>query len=191
MVSNCRICGEKAYVIFNFVTYQWYKCPYCGFCFSSTMIESGKEAIEQSYRQFYESPQQMKPLSGQDPRKLKMWRKTLDIVDKSITKLNERKLLDIGCGIGLFCNIAREKQWIAQGLDISEARTEYARSTFGLNVSTGTIEEVNFPPRVSMLSQCGMLLSILKNLGGQLLKSIEFSNQNVCFLPVHRMLIIL
>jgi SAM-dependent methyltransferase len=51
------------------------------------------------------------------------------------------RLLDIGCGTGLFLAVARRRGWQPFGVDASEAATEHARSHFGLDVWIGEFED--------------------------------------------------
>ena len=54
------------------------------------------------------------------------------------------RLLDIGCAVGFFLEVAKENEWDAFGVDLSEFASNYARKR-GLNVFTGDVTEANFP----------------------------------------------
>src|SRR4030042_3840859 len=58
---------------------------------------------------------------------------------------NGGKILDVGCGIGLFLKLARENEWEAYGVDISNEDVKYAREKFRLNVHLGGLIEANYP----------------------------------------------
>jgi SAM-dependent methyltransferase len=47
------------------------------------------------------------------------------------------RLLDIGCGTGLFLAVARRRGWVPFGVDECPEATRYAREHFGLDVQTG------------------------------------------------------
>jgi SAM-dependent methyltransferase len=47
------------------------------------------------------------------------------------------RLLDVGCGTGLFLAVARRRGWQVTGVDASEDATRYARERFALDVQTG------------------------------------------------------
>jgi SAM-dependent methyltransferase len=47
------------------------------------------------------------------------------------------RLLDIGCGTGLFLAVARRRGWQPFGIDESNEATHYAKTRFGLDVHTG------------------------------------------------------
>ncbi len=53
------------------------------------------------------------------------------------------RLLDVGCGIGLFIKIAGDRGWSVHGCDISPADIEYARKHWHLDVSLGDIRQAS------------------------------------------------
>jgi hypothetical protein len=66
------------------------------------------------------------------------------------------RLLDIGCGTGLFLAVARRRGWEPYGVDDCGAATAHARDHFGLEVWDGQFTD--FAARAacaSMRSRCG------------------------------------
>jgi 2-polyprenyl-3-methyl-5-hydroxy-6-metoxy-1,4-benzoquinol methylase len=58
----------------------------------------------------------------------------------------DKKLLDIGSGLGVFLRIARENGWEPYGVEISGGGVKYAKEVFGLkNIFKGYLEESEFP----------------------------------------------
>lgn len=55
------------------------------------------------------------------------------------------RLLDVGSGYGYFRAAARDKGWIAEGLDVSEHACARAHATFGLETHVGTIDDLEVP----------------------------------------------
>jgi 2-polyprenyl-3-methyl-5-hydroxy-6-metoxy-1,4-benzoquinol methylase len=53
------------------------------------------------------------------------------------------RLLDVGCGTGLFLAVARRRGWSVLGLDESEEATRHARSEFDLDVREGDFTELH------------------------------------------------
>ncbi len=47
------------------------------------------------------------------------------------------RILDVGCGTGLFLSVARRRGWTPAGVDASVEATQFARDRFGLDVETG------------------------------------------------------
>ena len=56
------------------------------------------------------------------------------------------RLLDVGCALGDFVEVARDLGWDAEGIEISAYAAAQAQAR-GLRVHTGTLEEVDLPQR--------------------------------------------
>jgi len=54
-------------------------------------------------------------------------------------------LLDVGCGTGVFLDIARKAGWEVSGIDSSRYVVECAKRNFGVQVRHGLAEEILFP----------------------------------------------
>lgn len=55
------------------------------------------------------------------------------------------RLLDIGCGTGIFCDLARPFGWMPEGLDDAETARAFARERYGLEVRPGNFECLDLP----------------------------------------------
>jgi ubiquinone/menaquinone biosynthesis C-methylase UbiE len=55
------------------------------------------------------------------------------------------KLLDVGCYTGFFLEIARERGWEAEGVELSGWAAHHAREVLKLKVFHGTLQEAKFP----------------------------------------------
>jgi 2-polyprenyl-3-methyl-5-hydroxy-6-metoxy-1,4-benzoquinol methylase len=55
------------------------------------------------------------------------------------------RLLDVGCGSGLYLHAFQRLGWEACGVEISAPVAEQARQTLGLRIFTGVLEEARFP----------------------------------------------
>lgn len=83
-------------------------------------------------------------------------------------RLKPGKVLDLGCGIGLFLLLAREKGWEVQGVEVSRLAAEMARSHYGLPVREGGIEGVSFPEETFDLVTLWNVLDFLSDPKGVL-----------------------
>lgn len=66
--------------------------------------------------------------------------------------------LDVGCSMGIVLDQLRRRGWTPYGVDVSAYATEYARREFGLDVFTGTLDDVDLPP--DSVDLATMLLTI-------------------------------
>lgn len=57
----------------------------------------------------------------------------------------EGRLLDVGCGAGLFLDAARERGYQAAGVDLSPVPAAYARDELGLDVTVGSLYSYGAP----------------------------------------------
>lgn len=55
------------------------------------------------------------------------------------------RVLDIGCALGFFPDMARAEGWETVGIELSEFAAQWARDKFGLDVRTGTLLNANLP----------------------------------------------
>jgi len=55
------------------------------------------------------------------------------------------RLLDVGCGRGLFLRLARDEGWSVAGVEVAHYAAELGRRRLGLDITTGTLEETEFP----------------------------------------------
>lgn len=144
---ECPLCGDKHFNIFYHTTssagYSIVQCSKCDFLYRNPTY--GTKRLKQVYNQGY-----LNFLSGsyQSGRK-EMYKKKLDQIglDKITQNFTRRRLLDIGCGHGLFLTCARELGWEPYGLDFAEDCIKYARENFDLgNVAVGNLEDNSFEP---------------------------------------------
>ena len=55
------------------------------------------------------------------------------------------RLLDIGCNLGFFLNVAREEGFSVAGVELNRDCAEYARNTFHIEVFSDLVERVGLP----------------------------------------------
>jgi len=58
-----------------------------------------------------------------------------------------RSILEIGCATGALLSVFASEGWRAVGVEIGPSMATYARSTFGLDIRTGTIESAGLEAR--------------------------------------------
>src|SRR5947209_8156890 len=67
-------------------------------------------------------------------------------VQRPVPAGRPRRLLDLGCWLGLLLDEARGRGWAATGVEPSERAAAFARETFGLDVRTAGVLEAELPP---------------------------------------------
>jgi len=80
-----------------------------------------------------------------DENTMRLYRQFLSRVERGCHS-GGRRMLDVGCATGAFCAAARDAGWQVSGIEIGVASAMYARDTFGLDVSTGSVYDVEFLP---------------------------------------------
>jgi spore coat polysaccharide biosynthesis predicted glycosyltransferase SpsG/SAM-dependent methyltransferase len=56
------------------------------------------------------------------------------------------RILDVGCAMGFFLDLARSRGWETQGIEISEFASRWARENLSLDVITGSFLNLELPP---------------------------------------------
>jgi SAM-dependent methyltransferase len=60
--------------------------------------------------------------------------------------LTRPRILDIGCGVGLFLHRAEEAGMRVRGIELSASAVDYARTNYRLDVHHGTLDDATIPP---------------------------------------------
>lgn len=134
---NCNLCGQN-----NFRTlqadksFEVVKCKNCGLIFITPLPEGDK--LFNHYDKEYYAPW----LKEQFISRKRMWKRRLKEV-QSFKKTG--KLLDVGCGTGLFLNEAKRNGWDVYGTEVSKYALDHAKDAFGIEIFGGELKENNFP----------------------------------------------
>lgn len=147
---KCKLChSTKIVVKFNLDQFQVMTCKSCGLVFLNNLWPQEEIAdvydagYYQERKEYYFGNVIAAPQSGR-------WNENLDDFLGGLKTLGRffhkpGKLLDIGCGIGIFLNMAREYGWEVTGVEVSPFAAEYARKRFNLEVHRGGLRKSNFP----------------------------------------------
>ena len=143
IIRNCSLCGSDNHKVkfrvrepraFRKGIYNIVECQSCGLMFLNPRLDD--DWYKQVYDELYAKPN----LNSfwQLLNKLKY------IIDRRIPKRGG-KLLDVGCGIGLFLKVKRDEGWEVFGVDIAKGAVEFSRNTWDLNVKEGRLAEQKYP----------------------------------------------
>jgi 2-polyprenyl-3-methyl-5-hydroxy-6-metoxy-1,4-benzoquinol methylase len=146
---NCNLCNsDDTKLLFVKRGFNIVQCRKCGLVYVNPRLkaETLKKFQTKGYYLGNETPEYESPWGyadyiGMEKQLKRGFRKKLKIIEKYIMG---GKLLDIGCAVGFFLEVAEENNWECFGVEISEWASNYARER-GLNVFTGDLLEIKFP----------------------------------------------
>ncbi|HIH04910.1 TPA: class I SAM-dependent methyltransferase [Candidatus Woesearchaeota archaeon] len=91
----------------------------------------GSDAVFYGYGEYLKDEQDIKAT----------FRRRMDVIGRLVRKGN---LLDVGCATGFFLEVAKERGWKVQGLELSRFAYGYAKRKRNLPVINRTLEQANF-----------------------------------------------
>ena len=129
---KCLICQSKSLTTLeDYKTAHLCKCSNCSFVFSKK-IPTEKELV--SHYNEYSRNDYLSPIT------IKRYHELLDNFD-SFRKTN--KILDVGCGIGYFLEVAKKRGWEAFGTEFTNEAVNICSSK-GINVKQGILDPSNY-----------------------------------------------
>jgi 2-polyprenyl-3-methyl-5-hydroxy-6-metoxy-1,4-benzoquinol methylase len=94
-----------------------------------------------SRQEYYFENSVVDPVKSRDDAQISDFKRWLDLLE---ARKSKGRLLDIGCGIGIFLKIAQDRGWDGYGVDVSDDAVEIARNRLQVNACAGTIVEAHF-----------------------------------------------
>lgn len=119
--------------------YQVLKCVQCGLVYVDPI--PSKELFEKAYSEKYYTPW----LENQRSKRIKMWKSRLETLNSFAGR--KGKLLDMGCGEGLFLELASKVGWDITGTEISPFAVKYGKGRLDLNILQGELMDIGFPDK--------------------------------------------
>jgi len=133
---NCNICGEDKTIVLQDAgpLFKIVKCKNCGLVYVNPQPD--EKELSRRYNQEYYS------LSiANNNLRLNSWRRRL----KKIERYKKgKKLLDVGCGSGIFLYIAKEHNWQVYGTEVSDYAIDYVKHKFAIDLFQGKLRQANF-----------------------------------------------
>ena len=138
---NCPVCNSNKFSEWGrsngFVIQQ---CQSCGLGMTTPFPGPDERAVLN--QQTYPLNQRVRTYQARRDYFEKRYRRQLS--DINLFKQTGR-LLDIGCNIGMFLNVARSAGFDVSGVELNRECAEYARTNFGINVCSEPLEQAGFP----------------------------------------------
>jgi SAM-dependent methyltransferase len=135
--ASCASCGAATPALrYRLRAFDVYDCLRCGMRFRHPLPDARELAAMYEDPRYHESAYFQN--TGRDYREdapeIRIYRRGL----ADLAALGARgRLLDVGCGAGVFLDLARRAGWEASGVELSTRHAEAARATFGAEVWQG------------------------------------------------------
>jgi 2-polyprenyl-3-methyl-5-hydroxy-6-metoxy-1,4-benzoquinol methylase len=135
---NCNLCGGKQSTLVQSCAppYSVVKCKSCGLVYTNPQPDPA--ILEDHYQEEY----YREWIQSQAAPRLSLWKKRVRTIGRYKTA---GRLLDVGCGIGTFLDVAKKSGWDVQGTEVSGYAVRYIKETYGIHVEKGLFEQLNFP----------------------------------------------
>lgn len=138
-IETCLLCAGKDFLTYSQGIYgkDISICKNCQLVFTNPQPEP-QELLPRYGADYYAawvSPRQQS-------RREKLWAKRVALLKRVRP---QGKLLDVGCGEGLFLHCAQRAGYEVSGVEISEFAVSYARKKYGLHIQQGSLEDACLP----------------------------------------------
>jgi 2-polyprenyl-3-methyl-5-hydroxy-6-metoxy-1,4-benzoquinol methylase len=144
--TPCLICGSTdAAERYQITRFRVMVCGKCGQIFLDPLpsLDEIRELFESLYTTGDGSVPELKEYYGfcfEDEQSNPLVQQYEEWLSKIERVKKPGRVLDIGCGTGLFLSVARRRGWEPHGIDESIEATDYARDHFGLEPWVGEFE---------------------------------------------------
>ena len=141
--AACPVCGSaRARLRYRITRFRVYDCGECSLVYLWPQLSEAevREMFTRLYTEGEGSVPELRSYYGftyedsPDNPLVQLYERWLDAIE-AVRKPG--RLLDIGCGTGLFLAVARRRGWEPHGIDDCAEATAHARSHFGLEVRDG------------------------------------------------------
>jgi SAM-dependent methyltransferase len=139
---DCPLCGGADHrSLFEKQGFTFVRCADCRLVFVNPQVR--EDVVLSEYRTAETNDLWFDVLTSE--RQLALDReKFTEILDLLEPYRGEGRLLDVGCSIGLFLDLARERGWHGTGIEFAPRALAYARDTYDLDVLDVPLDEAGF-----------------------------------------------
>jgi SAM-dependent methyltransferase len=141
---DCPLCRGSAHrPLFEKQGFTFVRCEDCRLVFVNPQVR--EEVVLDEYRTAETNDLWFDVLTSE--RQLALDREKFgEVLDLLEPYRGGGHLLDVGCSIGLFLDLARERGWRGTGIEFAPRALAYARDRYGLEVLDVPLEEAGFEP---------------------------------------------
>ena len=138
---NCPICEEdETQLLFDKDSLSVVACKQCRLRYVNPRIN--QQALAEGYVETYYPPEKVERIHTDSMEWLQMTERLAELEKQCQEK---GRLLDVGCGIGTFLHLARERGWEPYGVDPSKSGITFAQEIHQLDVQCGEVFDADFP----------------------------------------------
>lgn len=148
---SCDLCGENSSKkLCEIGTSTILQCEECGLMYR-TPIPTYKELKkyystgyyeEYGFREYASRKEQI--IKYRFEPILNFFKNVIEKEDRRFIRKEKLVILDIGCALGFFVELLKNQGWEVKGVELSSDAAEYAKQKLGLEVYTGSVEDVGF-----------------------------------------------
>ena len=137
-MPECQYCKSENFRVIeaSFDPYRVLKCESCEIVFVHPKPKMN------DLKNHYDNEYYSDWIDQQRPKRMGMWQKRLNKINRAKPA---GRLLDIGCGEGLFIKIAQENGWDVEGTEISEYASKVASEATDKQIWHGELWGANYP----------------------------------------------
>ena len=141
---DCPLCGGASHTpLFEKQGFTFVRCDACRLVFVNPQVR--EDVVLEEYRTAETNDLWFDVLTSD--RQLALDREKFgEVLDVLEPYRGAARLLDIGCSIGLFLDLARERGWDGLGIEFAPRALAYAREEYALEVLDVPLEEAGFEP---------------------------------------------
>lgn len=138
---DCPICNHnETKLLFTKDSLSVVTCKQCRLRYVNPRIE--RKTLEEGYIETYYPQEKVQRIHTDSMEWLQMSERLSEL-----GRMHQKngRLLDVGCGIGTFLQLARGQGWQTQGIDPSKSGCAFAQNIHDLDVHCGDIFNANLP----------------------------------------------
>ncbi len=136
----CSLCGCREFKIIedDEAPYKVLRCKKCSLIFVHPQPTSQELATHYNDNYYHDW------ISSQKQKRIRMWTARLSKVEKY---RQAGRLLDVGCGDGVFLDLAKKNRWQVEGTELSSYAARRASRILGADIFCGELFDAGYPEK--------------------------------------------